>query len=52
MGLDSLLERFGRDGVPLYVYFPPRIDAGPTILPQFLTENLLLATIAGAAAHP
>ena len=50
--ITALLERFGRDGVPLYVYFPPRIDAGPTILPQFLTENLLLATIAGAAAHP
>jgi thiol:disulfide interchange protein DsbD len=44
-GITELLERFGRDGVPLYVFFPAGVDATPVILPQLLTEGLVLSTI-------
>lgn len=35
----SLMERFGRAGVPLYVYFPQ--GRAPEILPQILTLSML-----------
>ena len=35
------LRENGRDGVPLYVYYPPH-DGRPAVLPQILTENTLL----------
>ena len=31
----ALIDRFGRAGVPLYVYFPP--EGTPKVLPQILT---------------
>jgi thiol:disulfide interchange protein len=46
--ITELLERFGRDGVPLYVFFPADADATPVILPQLLTEGLVLSTIVPA----
>jgi thiol:disulfide interchange protein/DsbC/DsbD-like thiol-disulfide interchange protein len=39
------LRENGRDGVPLYVYYPPR--GQPDVLPQILTENTLLAALKG-----
>ncbi|HLY58028.1 MAG TPA: protein-disulfide reductase DsbD domain-containing protein [Stellaceae bacterium] len=36
----------GRDGVPLYVYYPPH-DGRPTVLPQILTENTLIGALKG-----
>ena len=36
----SVLARYGRTGVPLYLLFPP--VGAPTILPELLTEDLLL----------
>lgn len=36
----SYLRENGRDGVPLYVYYPPR--GQPIVLPQILTQNLVL----------
>jgi thiol:disulfide interchange protein len=33
----------GRDGVPLYAYYPPRGE--PTVLPQILTPALVLANL-------
>jgi thiol:disulfide interchange protein DsbD len=36
----SILARYGRTGVPLYLLFPSEGD--PIILPELLTENLLL----------
>ena len=36
----SILARYGRTGVPLYLLFPP--VGAPTILPELLTESLLL----------
>ncbi len=37
------LRENGRDGVPLYVYYPPR--GQPDVLPQILTENTLLSEL-------
>ncbi|MEM9222280.1 MAG: protein-disulfide reductase DsbD domain-containing protein [Pseudomonadota bacterium] len=37
--VSTLLEEFGRAGVPLYVYFPG--DGEPQILPQILTLSML-----------
>jgi thiol:disulfide interchange protein DsbD len=43
-GITSFLRAHGRDGVPLYVYFPP--DQAPAIvLPQILTEGVVLARL-------
>jgi thiol:disulfide interchange protein DsbD len=40
------LASHGRAGVPLYVFYPA--DGGqPTVLPQVLSEALVLETIAG-----
>jgi DsbC/DsbD-like thiol-disulfide interchange protein/cytochrome c biogenesis protein CcdA len=39
------LRENGRDGVPLYVYYPPR--GQPDVLPQLLTENTLLGELKG-----
>ncbi len=43
-GITDFLRRFGRDGVPLYVFFPAH-DGAPRILPQILTPGLVLASI-------
>lgn len=40
------LAKHGRAGVPLYLYFPPG-GGEAQVLPQVLTEDLLLETIAG-----
>jgi thiol:disulfide interchange protein DsbD len=40
-GITAYLRENGRDGVPLYVYYPAR-DGRPNVLPQILTENALL----------
>ncbi|HEY6432769.1 MAG TPA: thioredoxin family protein, partial [Acetobacteraceae bacterium] len=42
--ITGFLRRHGRDGVPLYVYFPPGHGDG-IVLPQILTENLVLARV-------
>ena len=36
--ITDFLRENGRDGVPLYVYYPPH--GQPTVLPQILTENI------------
>jgi thiol:disulfide interchange protein DsbD len=41
--ITSYLRENGRDGVPLYVYYPPHGAA--TILPQILTENAVLRVL-------
>ena len=38
--ISAYLRENGRDGVPLYVYYPPH--GAPQILPQILTENTVL----------
>jgi thiol:disulfide interchange protein len=42
--ITSFLRAHGRDGVPLYVYFPPG-HGPPSILPQVLTEATVLAAL-------
>ncbi|HQQ63615.1 MAG TPA: protein-disulfide reductase DsbD family protein [Pseudomonadales bacterium] len=40
--ITRLLQQFGRSGVPLYLYFPPGVESKTVILPQILTEALVL----------
>jgi thiol:disulfide interchange protein len=42
--ISSLLNTHGREGVPLYLYFPAGGGA-PTILPQLLTESMIIETL-------
>jgi thiol:disulfide interchange protein DsbD len=42
--ITEFLRDHGRDGVPLYVYFPPG-GAAPVVLPQILTEGIVLDRI-------
>ena len=46
--ISALLKQHSRDGVPLYLYFP-KGGGEPRILPQLLTEGLILDTLKG---HP
>jgi thiol:disulfide interchange protein DsbD len=40
-GISAFLRQFDRDGVPLYVFYPAG-TASPRVLPQILTEDLVL----------
>jgi thiol:disulfide interchange protein/DsbC/DsbD-like thiol-disulfide interchange protein len=40
--IGSVLKSFGRAGVPLYLLYPADTNAKPTILPQLLTEAIVL----------
>jgi thiol:disulfide interchange protein DsbD len=45
--ISAFLRDQGRDGVPLYVFYPA--DGGaPTVLPQILTQGIVLAAIGAA----
>ncbi|GAB0117015.1 protein-disulfide reductase DsbD family protein [Acidisoma sp. 7E03] len=46
--ITAYLKAHGRDGVPLYVYYPPR-GAPAVTLPQLLTPGLVLRTIGATA---
>lgn len=42
----GVLRRYGRDGVPLYLYFPAGASKDkPLVLPQILTPSLLIETV-------
>ena len=41
--ITAFLQEYGRNGVPLYVYFPA--DGPPAVLPQILTEAEILGRI-------
>jgi len=41
--ITAYLHAAGRDGVPLYVYYP--LGGGPVVLPQILTPALVLAEL-------
>lgn len=44
--ITRVLARYGRNGVPLYLYFPPGSDiARPQILPQVLTPQILTGLV-------
>ena len=38
--ITKLLHQFGRDGVPLYVFYPAYGE--PTLLPQILTPEIVI----------
>jgi len=40
------LARHGRSGVPLYLAFPGEPGAPPRVLPQILTEDIVLEALA------
>jgi thiol:disulfide interchange protein len=50
--ITALLKAHGRVGVPLYLLYAGSADAKPTILPQLLTESIVLDRIAGLASSP
>lgn len=43
--ITGFLQQFDRQGVPLYVYYPA--DGEPQVLPQLLTESIVLEHIQG-----
>jgi thiol:disulfide interchange protein DsbD len=43
--ITSLLQKFERNGVPLYLYFPPGRGSEIVILPQVLTEDTVLEAL-------
>lgn len=44
--ISRLLKQHGREGVPLYLHFP-KGGGEPSVLPQILTESLILETLRG-----
>jgi thiol:disulfide interchange protein DsbD len=44
------LATFGRNGVPLYVYYPP--GKPPVILPQVLSPSVVIDTLSGNMTNP
>ena len=43
--ITAALKSFGRVGVPLAVYYPPGKGSEPFVLPELLTEKIVLETI-------
>ena len=43
--ITSALKSFGRVGVPLYVLYPATDPANPIVLPELLTESILLEAL-------
>jgi thiol:disulfide interchange protein len=41
----ALLQRHGRNGIPLYLVYPPDLSLPPLILPQVLTKNTVLEAL-------
>jgi thiol:disulfide interchange protein DsbD len=46
----EVLASFGRNGVPLYVFYPPASAGGaaagePTVLPQILSEGTIIEAV-------
>jgi thiol:disulfide interchange protein DsbD len=42
--ITALLRAQGREGVPLYLFYPPRGSA-PVVLPQILTERMVIEAV-------
>lgn len=45
--ITELLQEYGRSGVPLYLWFPANSSGKAVILPQLLTQDLLINTLNG-----
>ncbi len=52
---DPVIGRFvnshGRSGIPLYVMYPPEGGGEPFLLPQLLTDNIMLSALSRVAAE-
>ena len=46
--ITELLARFGRNGIPLYVFYPADSHAEPVVLPQLLRPSTIVDTVNGA----
>jgi thiol:disulfide interchange protein len=43
--ITRMLATFGRNGVPLYVFYPAGAASEPVVLPQILTPEIVLREI-------
>ena len=43
--ITELLQEYGRSGVPLYLWFPANSSGKAIVLPQLLTQDLLISTL-------
>ncbi len=48
--ITTLLRKFGRSGVPLYVVFPPGNRTSPIVLPEVITTGIVLDALDRASA--
>lgn len=48
--ITSLLQKFGRSGVPLYVIFPAGKSTQPIVLPEVITQPMVLESLDKAGA--
>jgi DsbC/DsbD-like thiol-disulfide interchange protein len=46
--ITALLKQFGRGGVPAYVIYPAKDTAHPVVLPELLTQQIVLDALAKA----
>jgi len=47
--ISKVLQSFNRSGVPLYIIYPADPAAEPLVLPQLLTQNMVITALAKAA---
>jgi thiol:disulfide interchange protein len=50
--ITALLKQFGRAGVPLYVIYPANRTEQPVVLPELLTQKIVLNGLATAKTKP
>jgi thiol:disulfide interchange protein len=50
--ITAVLQSFGRAGVPLYLLYSGRQDSPPQVLPQLLTESIILGRLAELPSPP
>jgi thiol:disulfide interchange protein DsbD len=50
--ITAVLQSFGRAGVPLYLLYSGRQDSPPQVLPQLLTESIVLGRLAELPSPP
>jgi thiol:disulfide interchange protein/DsbC/DsbD-like thiol-disulfide interchange protein len=50
--ITAMLTRFGRAGVPLYLLYSGAPGAQPQVLPQLLTESIMLGKVAELSPSP
>ena len=43
--ITAVLKQFNRSGVPLYLVYPADLQRGPEVLPQLLTQNMVIAAL-------